>query len=32
LMVERLYEKLSSETLADRVARMQLVYDEVAGR
>lgn len=30
LMVERLYEKLSSETLADRVARMQLVYDEVA--
>ncbi len=32
LMVERLYEKLSSETLADRVTRMQLVYDEVAGR
>lgn len=32
LMVERLYEKLSSETLADRVARMQLVYDEVANR
>ncbi|MDX2221020.1 MAG: ligase-associated DNA damage response DEXH box helicase [Burkholderiales bacterium] len=30
LMVERLYEKLSSETLADRVARMQLIYDEVA--
>jgi len=30
LMVERFFEKVSSESLADRVAKMQLIYDEVA--
>jgi hypothetical protein len=30
LMVARFREKLSSESLADRIARMQAIFDEAA--